>query len=308
MPAALRFLDLRGFDLVVSSSHCVAKGAHVPPGAPTWRYVHSPMRYMWDRFDAYFGPGRASLPVRLAASASRPALQALGPADRGRSRCAGGQQPARGAADCHDSGAARRTSSTRRSTSRASRQAPGCGARRTGRLLPLARGARPLQAGGPRGGGLPANGAARCGLPATGRMRACFARACRPTCAGWARCPTPTFPGCTSARGRWSSPARRISASPRWRRSPPAARSSPSRGAARSRPSPRRRACSSTPRRRRRLVEALGRFEAFERGFSPARARARAELFSEERFRDAIRRKVEAVIAGRPDLRDRLPW
>jgi len=56
------------------------------------------------------------------------------------------------------------------------------------------------------------------------------------------------------------------------------------------------------------LVEALGRFEAFERGFEPARARSRAELFSEERFRDAIRRKVEAVIAGRPDLRDRLPW
>ena len=56
------------------------------------------------------------------------------------------------------------------------------------------------------------------------------------------------------------------------------------------------------------LVEALGRFEAFERGFAPARARARAELFSGERFRDAIRGKVEAVIARRPDLRDRLPW
>jgi glycosyltransferase involved in cell wall biosynthesis len=76
MPAALRFLDLRGFDLVVSSSHCVAKGAHVPPGVPHLAYVHSPMRYMWDQFDAYFGPGRASLPVRLAASVSRPALQA----------------------------------------------------------------------------------------------------------------------------------------------------------------------------------------------------------------------------------------
>ena len=56
------------------------------------------------------------------------------------------------------------------------------------------------------------------------------------------------------------------------------------------------------------LVEALGRFEAFERGFAPEGARARAALFSEERFRDAIRGKVEAVIARRPDLRDRLPW
>ncbi|HET6982767.1 MAG TPA: glycosyltransferase, partial [Myxococcaceae bacterium] len=76
MPAAMRFLDLRGFDLVISSSHCVAKGAHAPAGVPHLAYVHSPMRYMWDQFDAYCGPGRASLPVRWAAAASRPALQA----------------------------------------------------------------------------------------------------------------------------------------------------------------------------------------------------------------------------------------
>ena len=76
MPAALRSFDLRGFDLVISSSHCVAKGARVPRGTPHLAYVHSPMRYMWDQFDAYFGPGRASLAVRLAAAAARPALQA----------------------------------------------------------------------------------------------------------------------------------------------------------------------------------------------------------------------------------------
>ncbi|HZX40514.1 MAG TPA: glycosyltransferase, partial [Myxococcaceae bacterium] len=56
------------------------------------------------------------------------------------------------------------------------------------------------------------------------------------------------------------------------------------------------------------LIDALGRFEAFERHFQPAAARARAELFSEERFRSAFRSKVEALLAGRPDLRDRLPW
>ncbi len=56
------------------------------------------------------------------------------------------------------------------------------------------------------------------------------------------------------------------------------------------------------------LAAALGRFEAFERSFDPARARARAELFSEERFRAAFRAQVEALLAGRPDLRDRLPW
>src|SRR4029450_1850821 len=56
------------------------------------------------------------------------------------------------------------------------------------------------------------------------------------------------------------------------------------------------------------LVEALRQFESFERSFEPARARARAEIFSEERFRAAVQRKVEALVAGRPDLRDRLPW
>ncbi len=56
------------------------------------------------------------------------------------------------------------------------------------------------------------------------------------------------------------------------------------------------------------LVEALARFEAFERSFDPARARARAELFSEERFRAAFRARVEALLAGRPDLQGRLPW
>src|SRR5215468_6319391 len=75
MPAALRFLDVRGFDLVLSSSHCVAKGISVPRGIPHLAYVHSPMRYMWDLFDAYFGPGQATAPVRAAARLTRPWLQ-----------------------------------------------------------------------------------------------------------------------------------------------------------------------------------------------------------------------------------------
>ena len=64
-PVAARSLDLDGFDLVVSSSHCVAKGVRVPPGALHLCYSHTPMRYVWDRFDDYFGPGRASWPARL---------------------------------------------------------------------------------------------------------------------------------------------------------------------------------------------------------------------------------------------------
>jgi glycosyltransferase involved in cell wall biosynthesis len=59
-PAAAASLDLAGFDLVVSSSHCVAKGVAVAPGALHVCYCHTPMRYVWDRYDDYFGPGRLS--------------------------------------------------------------------------------------------------------------------------------------------------------------------------------------------------------------------------------------------------------
>lgn len=38
-------------------------------------YVHAPMRYMWDRFDEYFGPGRYGPVTRFAARAFRPYLQ-----------------------------------------------------------------------------------------------------------------------------------------------------------------------------------------------------------------------------------------
>jgi len=66
-PAAAESFDLRGFDLVVSSSHCAAKGVRPAEGARHLCYCHTPMRYVWDRYDDYFGPGRASLLTRLAA-------------------------------------------------------------------------------------------------------------------------------------------------------------------------------------------------------------------------------------------------
>lgn len=74
-PAAIESFRLENFDLVLSSSHCVAKGIRPPPNAVHVSYVHAPMRYMWDLFGDYFGPGRAPLPVRIAARAARPALQ-----------------------------------------------------------------------------------------------------------------------------------------------------------------------------------------------------------------------------------------
>jgi glycosyltransferase involved in cell wall biosynthesis len=57
-PAAVEQFDLDGYDLIVSSSHCAVK-AVVPTGrARHVCYCHSPMRYAWDQFDAYFGTER----------------------------------------------------------------------------------------------------------------------------------------------------------------------------------------------------------------------------------------------------------
>src|SRR5438094_4243168 len=52
-PRAIREFDLSEFDLVISSSHCVAKGVDAK-GKPHICYCHTPMRYIWDRFDDYF--------------------------------------------------------------------------------------------------------------------------------------------------------------------------------------------------------------------------------------------------------------
>jgi glycosyltransferase involved in cell wall biosynthesis len=52
-PRAVESLPLDGYDLVISSSHAVAKGAIAPPGALHVSYVHSPMRYIWEAADAY---------------------------------------------------------------------------------------------------------------------------------------------------------------------------------------------------------------------------------------------------------------
>lgn len=56
-PRAIESLDLSGFDLVISSSHCAAKGVIPPAGAVHICYCHTPMRYVWDRFEDYFGNG-----------------------------------------------------------------------------------------------------------------------------------------------------------------------------------------------------------------------------------------------------------
>jgi glycosyltransferase involved in cell wall biosynthesis len=70
-PRAMEKFALDDYDLVFSSSHCVAKSAKASPSALSVCYCHTPMRYVWDRFDDYFG--NKPFPVRqiIAAQASR---------------------------------------------------------------------------------------------------------------------------------------------------------------------------------------------------------------------------------------------
>ena len=53
MPLALQQLDLREYDLVISSESGPAKGVVVAPTALHICYCHSPMRYVWDMYPDY---------------------------------------------------------------------------------------------------------------------------------------------------------------------------------------------------------------------------------------------------------------
>lgn len=48
MPLAIEQLDLSSYDLILSSSHAVAKGVITGPDQCHISYIHSPMRYAWD--------------------------------------------------------------------------------------------------------------------------------------------------------------------------------------------------------------------------------------------------------------------
>jgi glycosyltransferase involved in cell wall biosynthesis len=59
MPWAIGSFNLKGYDLILSSSHCVAKGVRIADGGTHICYCFTPMRYIWDQFDIYFsGKGR----------------------------------------------------------------------------------------------------------------------------------------------------------------------------------------------------------------------------------------------------------
>lgn len=71
-PLAIERLDLSGYDLIISSSYAVAKGARKRPGQVHVCYLHTPMRYAWVKEDEYLrdhglrGPLAALVRWRLA--------------------------------------------------------------------------------------------------------------------------------------------------------------------------------------------------------------------------------------------------
>ncbi len=56
-PAAIEHFRAEPADLVLSTSHCVAKGFRPPPGARHVCYCFTPMRYAWTFHDEYLGRG-----------------------------------------------------------------------------------------------------------------------------------------------------------------------------------------------------------------------------------------------------------
>jgi len=67
-PTAIERFDLRGYDLVLSSSHCVAKGVITCADTLHICYCFTPMRYIWDLHNLYFGKERAGMITRIASS------------------------------------------------------------------------------------------------------------------------------------------------------------------------------------------------------------------------------------------------
>ena len=54
MPGAVKWKLSKDTDLVLSFSHCVAKGVKAPPGVPHISYCFTPMRYAWHQRGQYF--------------------------------------------------------------------------------------------------------------------------------------------------------------------------------------------------------------------------------------------------------------
>ena len=62
-PAAIERFDLSSYDVVLSTSHCVAKSVRTGPRTFHLSYVHTPMRHIWELDPQYFPPGRFPWPA-----------------------------------------------------------------------------------------------------------------------------------------------------------------------------------------------------------------------------------------------------
>lgn len=68
MPLAVEQIDLRGYDVVVSNSHAVAKGVITGPDQLHVCYCYTPMRYAWDLQEQYLSEQGLSRGIRGAAA------------------------------------------------------------------------------------------------------------------------------------------------------------------------------------------------------------------------------------------------
>jgi glycosyltransferase involved in cell wall biosynthesis len=82
-PAWFSSLDLREYELVLSSSIAFTHAVRTNPRAFHVSYVYTPIRYAWD-LDAYLGGSSLSLPARIAARTVRPMLRRWDVATAGR--------------------------------------------------------------------------------------------------------------------------------------------------------------------------------------------------------------------------------
>ena len=73
-PLAALSLDCRRFDVVISSSHCVAKGVRLGPDCVHICYCHTPMRYIWHQSQQY--EQRMTVTARSVLRLARPYLRA----------------------------------------------------------------------------------------------------------------------------------------------------------------------------------------------------------------------------------------
>jgi glycosyltransferase involved in cell wall biosynthesis len=60
---AIESFDLSAFDVVISTSHAVARGVRTKPATFHLSYIHTPMRYVWDLEAQYFPPGKFAWPL-----------------------------------------------------------------------------------------------------------------------------------------------------------------------------------------------------------------------------------------------------